>query len=254
MPLACPYVRTIPPLRYRANLGTLLRSMGLRGAAAELGTREGDFTTTVLSQWRRCALYVQVDAWAPLNNYRDSSNANLPQHSKRRDAARKKLDHEVNSGHARRGEQCANLTSVCALRFADEAFDFIYVDARHDRLGVLQDLSMWWPKLRRGGVMAGHDYMEQHEPRFREQPWVLADNQVVSQTHIVDPKTRGQNWTLNFDGSVDRSGRAVKGAVDDFFGGVALPPYGSPAELMACPRQISVTYRELAWNSWIVIK
>lgn len=47
---------------------------------------------------------------------------------------------------------------MCQPRFADGTFDFIYVDARHDRLGVLEDLQAWWPKLRRGGLMAGHYY------------------------------------------------------------------------------------------------
>jgi len=59
---------------------------------------------------------------------------------------------------------------------------------------------------------------------------------------------------LNFDGSVDRSGRVVKGAVDDFFGGRSIAPYTSPPELQRCPRQVSVTYREAAWNTWMVAK
>ena len=59
---------------------------------------------------------------------------------------------------------------------------------------------------------------------------------------------------LNFDGSVDISGRVVKGAVDDFFGGLSIAPYVSPPELQRCPRQVSVTYRESAWNTWLVVK
>jgi hypothetical protein len=59
---------------------------------------------------------------------------------------------------------------------------------------------------------------------------------------------------LNFDGSIDKSGRVVKGAVDDFFGGLSITPYVSPPELQRCPRQVTVTYRESAWNTWMVVK
>ena len=67
-----------------------------------------------------------------------------------------------------------------------------------------------------------------------------------------DPATQRQDWTLNFDGTRDASGRAVKGAVDDFFAGVSPAPFESP--MAACPRQLSVTYREGSWNSWVVVK
>ena len=30
---------------------------------------------------------------------------------------------------------------------------------RHDYCGVQEDLRNWWPKLRRGGILAGHDYL-----------------------------------------------------------------------------------------------
>lgn len=45
------------------------------------------------------------------------------------------------------------------IHFPDEFFDFIYTDAYagegQQRGGLLHD---WWPKLKRGGVFAGHDY------------------------------------------------------------------------------------------------
>ena len=31
--------------------------------------------------------------------------------------------------------------------------------ARHDYCGVKEDLETYWPKLRRGGILAGHDYL-----------------------------------------------------------------------------------------------
>jgi len=42
--------------------------------------------------------------------------------------------------------------------FTDEFFDFVYVDANHDYEHVKQDVNAWWPKVKVGGVMGGHDY------------------------------------------------------------------------------------------------
>jgi hypothetical protein len=40
----------------------------------------------------------------------------------------------------------------------DGKYDFIYLDAGHDYKSICQDLEAWYPKLRPGGVFAGHDY------------------------------------------------------------------------------------------------
>jgi predicted O-methyltransferase YrrM len=36
--------------------------------------------------------------------------------------------------------------------------DFVYIDAEHDYEDVWQDISMWKPHIRPGGIIAGHDY------------------------------------------------------------------------------------------------
>jgi hypothetical protein len=43
-------------------------------------------------------------------------------------------------------------------RFEDEYFDFCYIDAAHDYRNVMKDLETWWPKIKSGGVLAGHDW------------------------------------------------------------------------------------------------
>ena len=45
-------------------------------------------------------------------------------------------------------------------RFEDGTFDFIYIDADHSYEAVKKDLENWFPKLKSGGVFAGHDYCE----------------------------------------------------------------------------------------------
>ena len=44
-----------------------------------------------------------------------------------------------------------------AKRFPDEFFDYIYIDAQHDCPDVVKDIEAWWPKLKTGSLMGGHD-------------------------------------------------------------------------------------------------
>jgi len=41
--------------------------------------------------------------------------------------------------------------------FADHSLDFVFIDASHDFDGVRRDVAAWLPKVRVGGVFAGHD-------------------------------------------------------------------------------------------------
>ena len=54
--------------------------------------------------------------------------------------------------------------SVKAAKFfPDEAFDFIYIDADHTYEAVSEDLAAWYPKVKVGGVIGGHDYISRED-------------------------------------------------------------------------------------------
>jgi len=38
--------------------------------------------------------------------------------------------------------------------------DFVYIDGEHSRPSVALDVQSWWPRLKPGGIMGGHDYTE----------------------------------------------------------------------------------------------
>ena len=42
--------------------------------------------------------------------------------------------------------------------FDDESLDFVYIDGNHLYPAVKKDIDLWWPKVKAGGVMGGHDY------------------------------------------------------------------------------------------------
>jgi hypothetical protein len=47
--------------------------------------------------------------------------------------------------------------------FQDNYFDFIYHDASHLYKDLKRDLKEWLPKLKEGGIMAGHDYIDNYK-------------------------------------------------------------------------------------------
>lgn len=49
-------------------------------------------------------------------------------------------------------------TLDAATQFADRSVDFVYVDADHSYDAVKQDIHAWLPKMKDGGILAGHDY------------------------------------------------------------------------------------------------
>jgi len=51
------------------------------------------------------------------------------------------------------------LASLDAVsRFQPHMLDFVYIDAKHDYVSVKDDILNWLPKIRKGGMIAGHDY------------------------------------------------------------------------------------------------
>lgn len=50
-------------------------------------------------------------------------------------------------------------TSVEAVKdFEDNSLDFVYIDADHHYEPALQDCSLWYPKVKVGGIICGHDF------------------------------------------------------------------------------------------------
>jgi hypothetical protein len=50
-------------------------------------------------------------------------------------------------------------SSVEASRnYADDSLDFVMLDADHTLQSVRDDIAHWWPKVRGGGILSGHDF------------------------------------------------------------------------------------------------
>jgi len=44
--------------------------------------------------------------------------------------------------------------------FGHESIDFVYIDGNHLYSMALADMRAWWPRIKKGGLLSGHDFRE----------------------------------------------------------------------------------------------
>ena len=52
--------------------------------------------------------------------------------------------------------------------FEDEELSFIFIDASHHYEDVKKDIQLWLPKLKKNGIIAGHDYFTHVHPGVKQ--------------------------------------------------------------------------------------
>jgi glycosyltransferase involved in cell wall biosynthesis/predicted O-methyltransferase YrrM len=94
-------------------------------------------------------------------------------------------------------------------QFEDNSLDFIFIDASHEYQDVKEDIIAWLPKVKQGGVIAGHDYLNVDFPGVEkavhevlgdkitteETCWVYEKNEIQlrQKVFIVTPSRRPFN-------------------------------------------------------------
>jgi cephalosporin hydroxylase len=63
----------------------------------------------------------------------------------------------ANEGHGRLN-LVRQTSEQAAAGVADQSQDFVFIDADHRYEAVVQDIQLWRPKVRSGGLLCGHDF------------------------------------------------------------------------------------------------
>jgi len=150
------YKRTITRVPARDELPALLNARGLLGRGAEIGVKLGAYSDELLSNWKGSQL-VSIDPWLSQNpeDYVDRSNVSQEEFDSYYERTRERL-----AAHGSRSTIWRMTSVEAAAKVPDHSFDFVYIDARHDYESVLEDLEAWARKVRPGGILAGHDYVD----------------------------------------------------------------------------------------------
>jgi hypothetical protein len=116
----------------------------------EIGVRGGDFSLLCMENVFDLEMF-GVDPYMRLSGYRDITRAAT--FEKYEAEAHRKLD-QFSKYHF------IKETSEDALvLFEDESIDFVYIDGNHNYVNVMNDITEWTKKVKRGGVVCGDDYL-----------------------------------------------------------------------------------------------
>jgi hypothetical protein len=137
----------------REHLPILLNHLGLCGTGVEVGVQAGAFSSVWARLWegRRLCL---VDPWRHIPGYADV--ANVP------DSTHESLYRQVLQlfGDSSKVKVMRSASMEAVAEFEDESLDWVYLDADHSYLAIRAELEAWYPKLRKGGMLAGHDFLD----------------------------------------------------------------------------------------------
>ncbi len=128
----------------RDHLPTLFETLKLRHGA-EVGVGQGIFSEKLVTDIPGCKL-ICIDNWAP------TPKDSWDRQEDRLRIARSKLDKHKVRFIRNTSEQAAE------WEIPDGMLDFVYIDADHRFDHVMQDIILWFKKIRRGGILSGHDY------------------------------------------------------------------------------------------------
>lgn len=96
----------------------------------------------------------------PYKSYNQYESAQIAYVQAQLDAAKSIMQSRIASHPLRDKVTIMIKDSIEASKeFEDGFFDYVYIDGNHSFRAVLKDLIAWYPKVRKGGFLAGHDYM-----------------------------------------------------------------------------------------------
>lgn len=164
----------------RKDLPTLARDLGFtRGA--EIGVWKGAYSASFCEASPSLHMLC-VDPWESYPAWLDTKNAMPVEEATAFMAESYRLARE----------RLAPLNCTIVRKFSvdaakdvpDRSLDFAYIDGNHVYDAVIEDLTAWAPKVRRGGFLAGHDYRV-----FANKPTIHVVDAVQHYTkaHRIDP-------------------------------------------------------------------
>lgn len=127
---------------------------------AEVGVYRGETSAKLLREFENLRL-IMVDRWSPplgdddkpwLDSGDSCAKQAMEHHSANYSAAWEATDF---CDHRRR---FLTMKSDEAARFVNPGIDFAFLDDDHSYDGVTLSLRSWYPLIRPGGILAGHDY------------------------------------------------------------------------------------------------
>lgn len=148
-------------LNTRDDFGKLLAEKGMLGEAAEVGVAEGRNALLMLQEWGLEKLYL-VDLWEHIPGMTEELGWSKGRQELMYLDCMNRL-----RGYEDKFIVLRGWSHLMAKQIEDESLDYIHLDATHHYKWVLKDLGAWFPKLKEGGIISGHDYLSPSFPTVK---------------------------------------------------------------------------------------
>jgi hypothetical protein len=144
---------------------------------AEIGVFAADLSSRLLAQRPDLTLKM-VDPWAVYDNNPDSDDFHSSLSQFQQDCYAEMA--RVMSSFAGHRAEIIRLKSLEAAQLVpDGSLDFVFIDADHSYESCKADIIAWYPKVRDGGFIGGHDY-ENHGFSFGKEVKRAVDEMIPS--------------------------------------------------------------------------
>jgi len=137
-------------MKNRIELAQHFRDLGFK-RGVEVGVCDGRYSE-ILMQTIPGLKLIGVDPYVPYHRYNDYRKATTL--DSKLVEARNRLDKYPNYTLA------IGFSVETSKWIQDKSLDFVFIDANHKYEFVKEDIEAWYPKVRSGGIVSGHDYYE----------------------------------------------------------------------------------------------
>jgi len=137
------------PMSKHRDLPNLWKELGFK-MGAEIGVAKGRFSKWVMHQMRynKPKLFL-VDNYPVYEDFGYYADPEL----------QKQKFKEAKTRLAKFNCEWVSKSSMEASKdFLDESLDFVFIDANHHYEFVVNDIAEWSKKIKKGGIVSGHDY------------------------------------------------------------------------------------------------
>lgn len=134
------------------NREIFLNLMPKNGIVAEVGVWRGAFANKIIKITGPKEIHL-IDPWEWLGQWKDGIDPTFKNPDEVYEEVVKKFPSEKN-----KNVKIIRKSSEDASKdFTDDYFDWVYIDADYRYDKIKEDLYFWWPKIKEGGMLCGHD-------------------------------------------------------------------------------------------------
>jgi hypothetical protein len=167
----------------RETLYELWGELGFK-TGAEVGVRMGTNAKEIFKRVPGLKLYC-VDPWGAYQRVTDAAQDVYYQRCVR------KLAPEIKTGNA---ILMRMFSEDAAPQIPDDSLDFVYLDGDHRGDFVMADICLWAPKVKKGGIISGHDYFVFHQAGVIHAVDSYLDGCGIDRAYITREKAPSWFW------------------------------------------------------------